>query len=114
MDKTRIEKIERLMQKDMSLILQQNAQELLSSAIISVTKVRVSSDLSIAKFYVSIFPVNNLKKEVVLKMLGEKTSFLRKLLGEKERFQLRVIPQITFFIDDSLDYIEKIDTLLKQ
>lgn len=113
MDKTRIEKIERLMQKDMSLILQQNSREMFSSALITVTKVRVSTDLSVARFYVSIFPVNNLKKENIYATLTDKAPLLRKYLGEKERFQLRMIPQISFFVDDSLDYIEKIDSLLK-
>ncbi|HHT03735.1 MAG TPA: 30S ribosome-binding factor RbfA [Bacteroidales bacterium] len=113
MDNTRLEKVSRLIQKDMGLILQQEAQNLFEGAMITVTSVRVSADLSVARIYVSIFPVRSKTVEDIFKLLEEKKAFIRMKLAEKVRHQLRIVPHIGFFLDDSLDYIQNIDNLLK-
>ena len=80
--------------------------------MVSVTRVKVSPDLSICTAYLSIFPSE--KGEELLQNIRQNTSAVRYDLGQRVRNQLRVIPEIRFFIDDSLDYMEKIDELLKQ
>lgn len=80
--------------------------------LISVSVVRVSSDLSIAKAYLSIFPSE--KATELLKAIRANTKAIRYDLGQRVHLQLRKIPELSFFIDDSLDYIEHIDDLLKQ
>jgi ribosome-binding factor A len=79
--------------------------------LVSITRVRVSPDLSFAKVYISIFPATN--QDDILKSIEEHTSKIRFELGQKVRSQLRIVPDIAFHIDDSLDYIDKIDKLLK-
>ena len=112
MDTTRQNKISRLIQKDMAEILQKEGRNFFSGVLISVTNVRVSPDLSIARVYVSIFP-----SEKGVEILGEIKklhSKIRGLLGLKVGKQLRIVPQLDFHIDDSLDYIDNIDRLLKE
>ncbi|CDB07586.1 ribosome-binding factor A [Odoribacter splanchnicus CAG:14] len=79
--------------------------------MLSVTAVRVSPDLSYAKIYVSIFPSERV--EAVMKSLEEKNKSIRFILGKKVGKQMRIVPELRFFVDDSLDYIDKIDELLK-
>ena len=79
--------------------------------MLSVTGVRVSPDLSYAKIYVSIFPSERV--EAVMKSLEEKNKSIRFILGKKVGKQMRIVPELRFFVDDSLDYIDKIDELLK-
>ena len=80
--------------------------------MLSVTTVRVSPDLSYARVYVSIFPSE--KTEAVLASLEEKNKQIRFILGKKIGKQTRIVPELRFFVDDSLDYIDHIDSLLKQ
>ena len=110
MESTRQKKVARLLQKEISQILQQKTTEL-GGKMITVTIVRMSPDLSLAKIYLSFFPFN--KNEDPLIPLREHTSQIRHELGNKVRNQLRIVPELAFFIDDSLDYIEKIENLLK-
>ena len=79
--------------------------------MLSVTAVRVSPDLSYAKIYVSIFPSERV--EAVMKSLEEKNKSIRFILGKKVGKQMRIVLELRFFVDDSLDYIDKIDELLK-
>ena len=79
--------------------------------MITVTKVYVTKDLSLVKSYLSIFPSGN--KEMVMESITKRSKEFRRLLGLREHNQLRVIPELQFFIDDSLDYIENLDNLLK-
>lgn len=79
--------------------------------MISITKVRVSPDLSYAKIYISIFP--SADQSAILESIHEHSSRIRFEMGQKVRRQLRIVPEIAFFIDDSLDYIDNIDRLLK-
>ena len=111
MESTRQKKIGKLLQKDISEMFQREAREYTLGSMVSVTVVRVTADLSIAKVYISIFPTG--KKDEVFNNINENVSKLRYMLGQRVGKQLRVIPELHFFIDDSLDYIDNIDRLLK-
>ncbi len=111
METTRQNKIARLIQKDLSTIFQEETRKT-HGILISVSVVRVSPDLSIAKAYLSIFP--SARAQELLDNINAQASAIRYKLGTLERHQLRIIPELKFFIDDSLDYIENIDHLLKQ
>ena len=113
MDNNRLQKVARLIQKDMGEILRYESKNLFKGAMITVTRVRVSSDLSIAKIYISIFALAGVKPEEIYELVNANKSLLRNKLAIMERNQLRIIPDLTFFIDDSLDYSDNIDRLLK-
>jgi len=110
METTRQNKIARLLQKELSTIflLQTKA---MPGILISVSAVRISPDLSVASAYLSIFPSEK-GKEMIKDINGNMRS-IRYELGTRVRHQLRIIPELRFFIDDSLDYLERIDELLK-
>ncbi|MBC8266826.1 MAG: 30S ribosome-binding factor RbfA [Flavobacteriales bacterium] len=112
MESTRQKKISRLLQKELAIIFQQNAPAILGNFMFTITGVRVSSDLFIAKVYLSIFPITDSKK--LMKEVKEKSSFFRNLLAKKVRHQLRIIPELHFFLDDSADYADEINRLLKE
>ena len=103
-------KIARLLQKELSIIFQQQTR-MMRGVMVSVTRVRVSPDLSICTAYLSIFPSE--KGEEIINNITANEKAIRYELGTKVRHQLRIIPELRFFIDDSLDYIERIDELLK-
>lgn len=111
MESTRQKKVSRLIQKEMAGIFLRKGNEWAHGKMISITKVRVSPDLSYAKIYISIFPSSD--QSVVLESIHEHSSRIRFEMGQKVRRQLRIVPEIAFFIDDSLDYIDNIDRLLK-
>lgn len=112
MDSIRQKKISRLLQKDLGEIFQREVNDILLGTMVSVTAVRVSPDLGIAKVYISIFPSKN--KDEVFEQVKQHTSKVRHLLGKRVGKQLRVVPDLSFYIDDSLDYIDNIDKLLKE
>lgn len=109
METKRLNKIERLLQKELGEIFQRQTQSM-SGTLISVSAVRVSADLSVAKAYLSIYPSN--KGKELLAAIQTQTKSIRYDLGQRVRLQLRKIPELSFFIDDSLDYLENIDSLL--
>lgn len=111
METTRQNKIARLIQKDLSNIFQAQTRQT-RNLLVSVSVVRVSPDLSVAKAYLSIFPSE--KAQEVLKNINDHASAVRYELGKLERHQLRIIPELKFFLDDSLDYVDNIDKLLNQ
>lgn len=111
MQETRQNRIARLLQKELSLIFQSQTR-LMHGVMVSVTRTRVSPDLSICTAYLSVFPSD--KGEELLKNIEANTKTIRYELGKRVHNQLRIIPELRFFIDDSLDYIERIDELLKQ
>jgi len=111
MQETRQNKIARLLQKELSLIFQGQTR-MMHGVMVSVTRVRVSPDLSICTAYLSIFPSE--KGEDILKNVTASEKTIRYELGTRIRNQVRIIPELRFFIDDSLDYIEHIDELLKK
>ena len=110
-ESTRQKKVARLIQKEVADIFLHKGSEYAHGKMISITKVRVSPDLSYAKIYISIFPSAN--HDEILHVIQDHSHKIRFDLGHKVRSQLRIVPEIAFFIDDSLDYIEKIDQLLK-
>jgi ribosome-binding factor A len=112
MDSTRQLKVSRLIQKELGTIFQRDTRNLFGSVMITVTQTRVSPDLGVAKVYVSLFPVKD--KDQVLLLIKTQTILIRKLLGEQIKKQVRVVPNLMFFLDDSLDYAEHIDDLLKK
>lgn len=109
METTRQQKISRLIQKELSDIFQRQTQGM-HGVLVSVSAVRVSPDLSIAKGYLSIFPSERAKE--ILANVNANTRQIRYELGGRVRYQLRIIPELKFFLDDSLDYLEHIDDLL--
>jgi len=111
MEGTRLSKVSRLLQKDLGDIFQKEGAAILKGKMITVTSVRVSPDLGVAKVYISIFPTD--KKEEALLVVRTHTRQIRHELAQRVRHQLRIIPELSFFLDDSLDYIENIDKLLK-
>jgi ribosome-binding factor A len=111
MQETRQNKIARLLQKELSVIFQEQTRSL-HGVMVSVTRVRISPDLSICTAYLSIFPSE--KSEELIKNITKNEKQIRYELGTRVRYQLRIIPELRFFIDDSLDYIERIDELLKK
>lgn len=110
METTRQNKIARLLQKELGdiFLLQTKA---MPGTLVSVSVVRISPDLSIARVYLSIFPSE--KGGELVQNINNNMKSIRYELGKRVRYQLRIIPELKFFIDDSLDYIEKIDSLLK-
>lgn len=107
----RQEKIERQIQRDVAEIFQKEAADILRGILVTVTGVRVSPDFSYAKIYVSIFPFE--KNTAVMTDLQRHNWFIRRELGRRLRNQLKAVPEIAFFLDDSLEYIEKIDKAMQ-
>lgn len=110
METTRQNKIARLIQKELSeiFLLQTKA---MNGILVSVSVVRISPDMSVARVYLSVFPSE--KSQEIVKNINENMKSIRYELGTRVRHQLRIIPELKFFVDDSLDYAEKIDQLLK-
>ncbi|MCF0244941.1 MAG: 30S ribosome-binding factor RbfA [Bacteroidaceae bacterium] len=111
MQETRQNRIARLLQKELSLIFQSYTRTM-RGIMVSVTHAKVSPDLSICTAHLSVFPSE--KGQEILESINAQKSQIRFELGNKIKNQVRIIPDLRFFIDDSLDYIEKIDELLKK
>ena len=109
---TRQQKVARQIQKDLAEIIRARGMAAYDGALLTVSGVKITPDLALAKVYVSIFP--SLKAEAVMQRLEEETSRLRGELGRRVAKQLRIVPEIVFYLDDSLDYVEHIDELLKK
>lgn len=112
METTRQLRVARQIQKDISEIFTKEAAGMLHGAMTTVTAVRMSPDLSLAKVYLSVFPFE--KAQQVVGSLTESNWLVRKALGTRMKNQLRQIPELAFLIDDSLEYIKNIDELLRQ
>ena len=110
METTRQQKIARLLQKELSEIFRVQTAKM-GGVLVSVSAVRVSPDLSIARPYLSIFPSERANE--IIESINHSARSVRYELAQRVRYQLRKTPELTFFIDDSLDYIEHIDSLLK-
>jgi ribosome-binding factor A len=111
MESTRQKKVSRLIQKELAEYFIRKTNEIAPGKLVSVTVVRVSPDLSFAKIFLSIFPTAN--QEEIIETIKDLAPKIRFELGQKVRNQLRIVPEIAFFKDDSLDYIDNIDKLLK-
>lgn len=110
METTRQNKIARLIQKELSDIFLSQTRSM-HGVLVSVSTVRISPDLSVARAYLSVFP--SARAAEMVKNINDNVKSIRYELGTRVRYQLRIIPELKFFVDDSLDYLEKIDELLK-
>ncbi len=110
MESKRQQKISRLLQKDLGEILRIFGSEQLRGYMITVTKVNISPDMSLARVYLSLFGPTD--KAEAFKSINQHKKEIRHQLGVRVKGQLRIIPELDFYIDDSLDYIENIDKLL--
>lgn len=111
MDSNRLSRVNRLIQKEMSELFRAQTAAL-PGVIVTVTSVSMTADLGIARVRLSIFPAD--RTDELLKNIRANTSAIRYDLGKRVRHQLRKLPELVFYIDDSLDYLERIDSLLKQ
>ncbi len=109
---TRQKKVERELQRDLAEIIRSKGMAAFGGAMVTVSGVRISPDLAQAKVYVSIFP--SAKASAVMAMLSADERKIRGELGRQVAKQLRIVPEIEFFLDDSLDYVEHIDELLRK
>ncbi|HCY73445.1 MAG TPA: 30S ribosome-binding factor RbfA [Rikenellaceae bacterium] len=109
---TRQLKVGRELQRDLAEILRSRGMAAFGGAMITVSEVRVSADLSVAKVYVSIFPSE--KQQAVMEQLKEENKRLRGELGRMVAKQLRIVPELDFYLDTTLDYAEHIEELLKK
>ena len=113
METTRQKKIAGILQNDLTLILQKQLKSVGKNSVISsITKVKVSPDLSLAKIYVSVFPINRVK--TVLELIEINKSSIRNSLGILIKNQVRRIPALAFYVDDSLEQISKIEKALQE
>lgn len=112
MSSIRQNRVARLLQKELSLIIQGKTNELFPGTMVSVTVIRVSPDLSFAKIYLSIF--GNIEPKEGIKIANENASAIRGELGRKVGKQLRITPEVAFYLDDSIDYMEEIEAKLNQ
>ena len=111
-ESTRQLKVAKEIQKEMAEIIRSKGMAAFCGALVSVCGVKISPDLSVAKIYVSVFPSE--KAEAVMAVLEENNRTLRGELGNKVGKQLRIVPEIAFYLDSSLDYVEHIEELLKK
>lgn len=112
MESGRLKKVNKLLQKELGILFQQESKTLFQGAFITVTEVRCSPDLSYAKAFLSFFMVKDNK--ALLKLIDEQKSVIRNKIGQLIKNQIRVIPEFDFRIDDSLDRAMRIDELLKK
>ena len=112
METTRQKKVARLVLKELSQIFNKETTNLIGPMMISITAVRISPDLAYANIYVSIFPVDDPLES--LSQIKNNSSFFRKKLGSAVRNQLRIFPELNFFLDYSAEYAEEIESLLKK
>ena len=112
MASTRQEKVARLLHKELGDYFQKHGSEFLAGKMITVTVVRITPDLGIARAYLSICPVK--EGEEPIETIREQTGKVRLAIGNRIRNQVKSIPEFQFFLDDSLDYIERIDNLLNE
>lgn len=112
MDSRRQQKIAHLLQEEFGNILMTDAKQYLKGAFVTLTFVKVTSDLSLARFNMSVLGYQN--KQEIIDNLKEHTSEIRRVLGNRMRNDLRKIPELEFYLDDTLDYVEKMDDLFKR
>ena len=112
MENTRQQKIAKQIQKDVADIFQKEGAAIVRGLLVTVTAVRVSPDFGYAKIYISVFPFARTRG--LMGALEQNGWFIRRALGQRIRNQLKSVPEIQFFLDDSLEYIEHIDQALKK
>lgn len=112
METTRQQKIAKQIQKDLAEIFQKEGAEIVRGRLVSVTSVRVSPDFGYAKVYISVFPFE--QSQTTMQEIERNNWLLRKTLGGRIRNQVKNVPELSFFLDDSLEYIDHIDKALKE
>lgn len=112
MESVRQQKVARLIQKEMADIFLKESRVLFGNVFVSITVVRMSPDLSVAKLYLSIMLRED--KKVILKEIQTQSKVLRKLLGDRIRKQVRIIPEIIFYLDDNVDYANHMDDVMSK
>lgn len=112
MDSRRQEKIAHLLQEEFSTILMTDAKQYLKGAFVTLTYVKVTPDLSLARFNMSVMGYE--KKEEIIQNLQEHKSEIRRILGNRMRNDLRKIPELEFYLDETLDYVQKMDDLFQK
>lgn len=110
MESKRQQKFARLIQKELGDIFQKDSKSLFGNVWITVTQVRVSPDLGVAKVYLSFLMTDN--REQALNEIQEKNKTIRQTLASRIRHQVRIIPELIFMIDDSAEYAAKMDSLI--
>ncbi len=110
MESKRQQQFARIIQKDLSEIFQRDAKHMFGEKFITITMVRVTPDLGIARVYLSFLMTKD--KEAAIEDIQEKTKTIRQLLAQKIRNSVRVVPELHFYLDDTADYVSKIDALL--
>lgn len=111
METTRQQKIAKQIRKDVAEILQKECASVVRGTMVTVTTVRVSPDFAYAKLYVSVFPFE--RSAAIMEALEQNGWMIRRELGRRIRNQLKAVPEIEFFLDDSLEYIENIENKLR-
>jgi len=111
METTRQEKIARLLQKELGELFLLYARQL-QGVLITVTEVRVTTDLSLARVFLSVFPTD--KATGIMPQVQADTKSIRFELGKRVRHQLRIVPEISFYLDESMEKLDHIDQLLKK
>ena len=111
MDSIRQQKISRIIQKEISIVLDQKFNHLFLGSLVTVTACETSPDLSLSKIYLSIF---NAEKKEVLESISSYNKEIRFELGKKIKNKLRKVPELLFIIDDSMERASRIDELLKK
>lgn len=111
MENNRQHKIAKQIQRDMAEIFQKEGAAIVRGTMVTVTEVRMSPDLGYAKIYLSIFPFE--RSAAIMEAVEAQNRFLRGELGRRIRNQLKNVPELQFFLDDSLEYIDRIDRTLK-
>lgn len=112
MDTTRQLKVARLVQKEIADIFLREGKMYFGNAFITVTATRISPDLSFAKIYLSLFGTKD--RDALLALIKSHQNEIRKHLGQRIKKQVRIIPEINFYLDDTMDYAERINELLKK
>ncbi len=112
MESTRQQKVAKQIQRDLAEIIQKDYNTIFKGLLLTVTMVRVSPDFGYAKAYISVFPFD--RHEEVLQLLEKHNWAIRKTLGSRIKNQLKLVPELEFFIDDSLEYIENIDRAMQK
>ena len=112
METKRQQKINKLLQRDLAQIFQMEMGHVTNGSMVTVTKVHVSPDLNSVRVYLSLFATSD--RAELLKQIQHRAGEIRGKLGNRIRHQLRTVPELHFYEDDSLDYIERIEDLLKE
>lgn len=109
MESKRQQKVARQIQKDLSDIFQKEGKDWFDNAFVTVTMVRISPDLAIARVYLSFLIAKN--KGILLEQIQDRNKSIRQVLGQRVRHQLRIVPELHFYLDDTAEYAAKMDNL---